>query len=281
MIRKSITLKNNSNENIYMDLRYSEGSINAPAVIIVHGFKGFKDWGFFPDLGRKLTDSGYVTICFNFSRNGIGLDLQNFTELDKFAENNYSHELADLEVILEAIKSSQIGKRIINPEKLGVIGHSRGGAIAILCAAEHNEDFQTLITWSSISNIFRFSDEQVEQWNSRGYIEVENSHIKKTMRINSGFLDDLNNNKKRFDLIKSVKQIDIPSLFIHGGGDSSVPASESENLYRNCESSIKRLELLEGAGHTFGIQHPFNSQTPDYETVCDLTEHWLDSYLNI
>jgi uncharacterized protein len=277
MIRKSLTLQNKSNEDIIIDLRFDEGTKDAPTIIIVHGFKGFKDWGFFPDLGRRLTGSGYATLCFNFSRNGIGSDLNKFTRLDKFAENTYSHELEDLEIILEAIKTGKVGKNIIDTESLGILGHSRGGAIAILAAHQHPDDFKALVTWSSISNLYRYSEEQIAQWGKEGFIEIENSRTKQMMRINKTLWDDLQKNKKRFDLLKAAGDIEIPSLFVHGENDTSVPLSESEALHENCGAYSKRLEIIENATHTFGIRHPFESITPEYETACYLSEHWFDN----
>ncbi len=281
MIRKSYTLKNHDNEDIHIDIQYREDARNAPTVIIVHGFKGFKDWGFFPDIARRLASSGYVTLTFNFSRNGIGLDPSQFTELDKFADNTYSHELNDLKCIIEAIKSGEIGSRIIDPERLGLIGHSRGGAIALLTAIEMSEDIQVLVTWSTVSNLFRFSDDQIREWEENGVLSIENKRTKQMMPINKIFWDDLNKNKTRFDLIKAAEKLEIPTLFIHGLEDTSVPAAESEELFENCQADVKRLELLEDTGHTFDIRHPIVTLTPAYETVCDLTEHWLDNYLNI
>lgn len=281
MIRKSITLQNKFNEDLLLDLRYDEGTRDAPTIIIAHGFKGFKDWGFFPDLCRRLNDSGYASICFNFSRNGIGKDPHNFTELDKFAENTCSHELADLEVILKAIKTESIGKRIINPEQLGLLGHSRGGAIASITAQRHPNDFLALVTWSSIANLFRYSEEQIKAWGENGYIEVENSRTKQIMRLNKSFWDDLTKNQTKFDLLKIIGKVEIPSLFIHGAEDTSVPVTESETLHQHSGAYLKRLEIIEEANHTFGIRHPFDTPTPEYETACYLTEHWFDSNLLI
>ncbi len=281
MIRKSYTLQNKSNEYLLLDLRYDEGTRDAPTIIIMHGFKGFKDWGFFPNLASRLTDSGYATICFNFTRNGIGSDLNVFTEFNKFADNTCSHELADMEIVLEAVKAGTIGKHIVDPERLGLVGHSRGGAIAILGAREHQDDFQALVTWSSISNLYRYSDDQIKQWQGKGFIEIQNSRTNQMMRINKVFWEDLNKNKKRFDLLKAVEDIEIPSLFVHGEEDTSVPPSESEELHENCSAYSKRLELIEGANHTFGIKHPYDSDTLEYETACTLTEHWFDNNLII
>jgi len=279
MIRKSITLQNKFSEDILLDLRYDEGTRDAPAIIIVHGFKGFKDWGFFPDLGRRFTASGYVTVCFNFSRNGIGSDLQAFSELDKFAENTYSHELADMQTVIEAIKSESIGKRIINPEQLGILGHSRGGAIAILTAKKYPNDFSALVTWSSIARLNRYNDEQIRQWQEKGYIEIENVRTGQMMRLNKTFWDDLQKNEKKYDLIKVVQDIEIPALFVHGAEDTSVPPEESQLLHDQCRAFLKRLEMIENANHTFGIKHPFENPTPEYETAAYLSEHWFDSNL--
>jgi uncharacterized protein len=279
MIRKSITLHNKFNEDILLDLRYDEGTRDAPAIIIVHGFKGFKDWGFFPDLGRRFTASGYVTVCLNFSRNGIGSDLQTFSELDKFAENTYSHELADMQAVIEAIKSESIGKRIINPEQLGILGHSRGGAIAILTAKKYHDDFSALVTWSSIARLNRYNDEQIRQWQAKGYIEIENVRTGQMMRLNKTFWDDLQKNEKKYDLIKVIQDIEIPALFVHGAEDTSVPPEESQSLHDQCGAFLKRLEMIENANHTFGIKHPFENPTPEYETAAYLSEHWFDSNL--
>ncbi|RMD98153.1 MAG: alpha/beta hydrolase, partial [Calditrichaeota bacterium] len=70
MIRHSFVLENASGEVIHGDLWHRQDVRNAPVVLIMHGFKAFKDWGFFPDICARLTESGYVAINFNFSRNG-------------------------------------------------------------------------------------------------------------------------------------------------------------------------------------------------------------------
>lgn len=279
MIRKIFTLQNKCKEDLLLDLRFDEGTRDAPTIIIMHGFKGFKDWGFFPNLASRMTASGYATVCFNFTRNGIGNDLNNFTELDKFAENTISHELSDMEVVLNAIKSGDVGKNIIDPGKLGIMGHSRGGAIAILTAQKFQDDFQALVTWSSISSFNRYSDEQIKQWESKGYIEIENSRTHQMMRINKVFWEDLRKNKSKLDVLKAVKDLEIPSLFVHGDADTSVTQDESEALLDSCSAYSKRLELIEGANHTYGIKHPFEMDTPEYETACTLTEHWFDNNL--
>ena len=54
---------------------------SAPCIILVHGFKGFKDWGSFPYAAKYFAKEGYFVLTFNFSHNGIGDNLTEFTEL--------------------------------------------------------------------------------------------------------------------------------------------------------------------------------------------------------
>lgn len=281
MIRKTIHIQNNSNEDINIDLRHREDAREAPAIIIVHGFKGFKNFAFFPDLSDRLAMAGYVTITPNFSRNGIGYDFNTFENLDKFAQNTVSHELNDLQTIIDQVKEQKIAKKTIDLDRLALLGHSKGGGISILKAAELGDDIKCMVTWGSVNSFFRFSNEQIKQWEKKGVIEIENGRTKQMMPINKTFWDDLNKNKKQFDILNAVKKIENPSLFIHGDSDETVSHNESETIHDNCSAYVKRLELVEGAGHTFGISHPFNFPTDEYQTACLLTENWFDNYLNI
>ncbi len=281
MIRKTFHVPNKSNEPINIDLRHREDAHESPSVIIVHGFKGFKNWGFFPDLAERLTMAGYVTITPNFSRNGIGYDYNTFEDLDKFAENNHSHELDDLQMVIDQIKNEKIGKRIIDVDRLALLGHSRGGGTSILKAAELGDEIKCLVTWASLTSFFRYSDEHIKKWKKDGFIEIENSRTKQMMRMNKSYWDDLNKNKKRFDIMKAVEELENPTLFVHGKADETVSFEDSELLHKNCSAYVKRLELIENTGHTFGIPHPIEKPTEEYLTAVELTEHWLDNYLNV
>ena len=66
---------------LYGDIRWKEaisdsGVRKLPAILVCHGFKAFKDWGPFPSIGRYFAESGFVSIVFNFSHNGIGKNFQ-------------------------------------------------------------------------------------------------------------------------------------------------------------------------------------------------------------
>jgi len=150
-----------------------------------------------------------------------------------------------------------------------------------LKAAELGDEIKCIVTWASVNSFARFTDDQIKTWEKGGTVEIENSRTKQMMPIHKTFWEDYTKNKAKFDILKAAAKIDNPALFIHGDTDETVPHQESEAIHENCNAYVKRLELVEGASHTFGVSHPFNLPTEEYQTACLLTENWFDNYLNI
>src|ERR687896_1174505 len=132
---------------LLIDVRSGGRSSSRPAVIVVHGFKGFKDWGMFPPLTDRLAQAGFTAVSFNLSGSGVD-DAGDFSLPDRFAHNTFSAELQDLNQILDALMSGALGLPV--PTSLGLIGHSRGGGIAALQAARDSR-VRALVTWAAIS----------------------------------------------------------------------------------------------------------------------------------
>jgi len=70
-------------------------------------------------------------------------------------------------------------------------------------------------------------------------------------------------------------------MFIAGKNDESVPALDSEQLYRESPAEEKEIRLIGNAGHTFQISHPFEEDDfPEaFSEVLDLTEGWFSDHL--
>src|SRR5512143_489800 len=56
---------------LLVDVRTSDRAEPRPAVLIVHGFKGFKDWGMFPPLADRVARAGFTAVSFNLSGSGV------------------------------------------------------------------------------------------------------------------------------------------------------------------------------------------------------------------
>ncbi|GBD90191.1 alpha/beta hydrolase family protein [bacterium BMS3Abin04] len=266
--------KTSKNDEISITTFGNQHLKSGKCLIYCHGFKGFKDWGFVPYVGKYFAERGYFVITFNFSHNGIGNNPLEFTEPDKFAENTFSLEVNELNEIINAVSNGYFGK-IINP-KIGIIGHSRGGAVALL-AAYNNNNVNALITWSSIAKLDRYSERQKKEWLSKGYFEVLNSRTNQIMRMNKDLLKDIINNKNGFlNIEKAAKDLNKPWLIIHGEQDLTVKSDEAEKLYGWSNKHLTELQLIPFAGHTFNIVHPMEKVSEPLNKVLKKTEKFIE-----
>jgi len=66
---------------------------------------------------------------------------------------------------------------------------------------------------------------------------------------------------------------------VHGAGDEAVPVFVAERHKAAAGSVHPELMLVEGAGHTFGIRHPWAGSTPDFDAVQERTVRFLATAL--
>lgn len=254
-------------EVIRIDVRRLAGVEPRSAVLVVHGFKGFKDWGFFPHLCESLAADGHLVVSFNGSRNGIGPNLLDFTDLEAFGRNTISHEVADLHWMLDRMCAGAWsgGRR---PESVGLLGHSRGGGTSIVTAAER-DDISALVTWAAVSTFHRWTRQQREEWARDGVTYVANARTGQDMPLDRIVQEDVEANRSRFDVLAAAARVTVPWLVVHGEDDATVHASEARALAEAGPNT--ELEVLRGSGHTFEAAHPFEGVTPGLDAAIDAT----------
>jgi len=259
---------------IHGDIRLPEGPSPRSAVLMVHGFKGFKDWGFFPWVAEALANAGYAVISFNFSRNGIGAEPDRFTDLDRFGSNTLTLEQEELRHLLaEALDGDLLPRR---PRRVALLGHSRGGGQAILAAAAE-ERVGALVTWASVSYFDRWTEETKAEWRADGRAWVLNQRTGQRMPIDVAFLEDLEQNRDQLDVPTMAARIKAPWIILHGSDDMTVWPGEAQNLRR--ANPTARVEVIQGAGHTFEVAHPFRGPTLQLEQALDFTVNHLHRHL--
>ena len=250
----------------------------SPCLIFVHGFKGFKDWGFGPYLGKFFADKGFFVVTFNFSHNGVGESRTEFDELDKFAENTFSLEISELTELIDAYKNGFFGKT--KNQKIGLVGHSRGGAISLLTASQ-KKDVDALAVWSSVAKLDRYSERQKENWKKKGVFEVLNQRTKQVMRLNLSLLEDIEKNgDTTLNIKRAVADLKRPLLLVHGEQDLAVPIVEGEQLFNWSDKTLTEFQKIPAAGHTFDIKHPFEGSNPKFDKVINLTIDFFNNHFN-
>lgn len=263
---------------ITMDISIPVSKTALPLIIFCHGFKGFKDWGHFNWVADSAAQQGLAFLKFNFSHNGINPDnLTELSDLEAFAENNYSIELFDLGKVIDyAVENASVFN--INPKDIYLVGHSRGGGIALLKAAE-DKKVKKLALWASLSEFDSFfRPATIEEWQKNGVVYAENKRTGQQLPLNKQFYDDYLKNKSMLDVRKSAKMLEIPLLIIHGDQDESVNISHAEFLYNLVQHSI--YIKVEGGNHTFGAKHPFDPETDGSEMLDELLENTFEFFLD-
>jgi dienelactone hydrolase len=244
-------------------------------VLIVHGFKGFMNWGFFPELGARLAEAGYAAVFFNTSSSGVGEDLESFTNVDAFERATYTKDLEDIELVRAEILSGRLCG--VDAERVAILGHSKGGGEALLHAAEANS-YRCVIAWAAIHTASRFDEQTLARWRRDGFLEIPNARTGQVFKVRLDGLDDYEANRERFDIQAATSRLKAPTLFVHGTKDESVEVEALDALLGARGEGGEALRL-EGAGHTFGISHPMNKSTADFESVWLKTKAFLEKHL--
>lgn len=265
IIQNDFSLSGSDGKLIIGDITVDDKNPNTPIVLFVHGFKGFKDWGAHNLVARYFAANGYRYIKFNLSHSGVPADNpKDVTDLETFASNTVSKELFDINAVLDFIEKAY-GKET----EINLIGHSRGGGLAIVEAA-NDLRVNRLITWSAISSFDSlWKKEQEAEWRKTGKIHVVNARTKEQMPLNVTLLEDLEENAETLNIIEAAKRINIPWLIIQGDDDVNVPF---ENAQKLADANPKsRLVKIEGANHVYGASHPYESETvpPLLVKVCE------------
>ena len=255
-----------------MDVRSGarEGE-NRPAVVICHGFKGFKDWGMFPKLADRLAVAGFIAISFNFSGSGVSEGDQ-FDELDRWGHQRPSTDLEDVATVVDFALAN-------GASSVGLVGHSRGGGLAILHAAK-DDRVRALVTWASVDHFLRWPEDDIAKWRRDGRIDVVNSRTGQVLPLFRDALDDADRNEAgTLNVTAAAGRVRIPWLIVHGTADKSVSVEIGKLLKEASRSAKTELLLVESADHTFGIKHPWSGSTREFDIVLDRTVRLLAASL--
>lgn len=223
-------------------------------IIFIHGYKGYKDWGCWHLLQKKCVERRFGFIRYNVSHNGGTIEQKiDFPDLEAFGRNTYSMELEDLEVIVNET-DRLIHQELELDRPIYLLGHSRGGGIAILHAAT-DPRIRKVVSLAGISSISsRFpSGEEMQRWQEEGVRFVENTRTQQQMPHYFDLYEDFLANQDRLDIEKAARTLTIPFLQIHGDMDTAVSIREGMDLAEWTQTDLK---IVKGADHTFGSIQP-------------------------
>jgi uncharacterized protein len=263
----------------YLDLPAS--SAPAPAIVCAHGFKGFMEYGFFPYLAELLAGRGFVVVRFNFSSAGMAPGDERVTDTEAFRHGLITDDRAELLEVLAAVAGGRLAAGRVDPDRLGLMGHSRGGGAALLAAAhpDWRDRIGALVTWASISTYARFPEFEQQVWRERGEYPILNVRTGQLLPLGVEVLEDVIAHRAELDLLAAAAERRAPWLILHGDADDSVPVEEARALHAAAREP-KELHIMPGADHGLGGRHPFQGPRPTIIEAMNRTQRWFRRYLS-
>ncbi|OCT17056.1 lysophospholipase [Paenibacillus pectinilyticus] len=271
--RTSYKLRLSDERIIRGDVYKAKTGDSQGVLLVLHGYKGFKDWGMFPHIASELADEVDV-IALNFSHNGVGEDRLEFTELDKFARDTYSRDLEDIEAVIVDLRKGETGSKPIL-----LLGHSRGAGVSLIYALEHPKDIAGVISWNGIANVDLLTAENKTEMMATGRSYTLNGRTKQMMPLDLEILEDMEHNQERFDIIGRISGASFPITLVQGTEDSERGIRGSEQLVAN-NPAITWVRIPEG-NHTFGSVHPFQGETKALRAAIDETIIAIQAMLRV
>lgn len=206
-----------------------------PAVILLHGFTGYKKEEHIASLGNFLTENGYVTIRFDCS----GFGESEGKTWDEYRVSNY---VSDIESVYDFL----IKQEFVDTKRVATWGQSMGGMLSIIFASLHPE-IKTVCAVSAPTMITRADalEGWLKEWKEKGYFDKWSSTYGE-VKIPYEFVEDAN----RWSALEAIKKVKVPLLIILGKDDDTVFPEDTKELYE-AGNQPKELVEIDGMGHDY------------------------------
>lgn len=202
----------------------------APAVVAMHGWGGNAEMML--PFARRLHQAGYAVLLVD-ARNHGQSDSDTYSSMPRFAE--------DLEHGFQWLAAQPE----VDPQRLALLGHSVGGAAALLVASRRH-DVAAVVSIAAFAHPETLMRRQM------------NAHRIPYMPIGWLLLHYIERTiGYRFDAIApttTIEQIQCPVLLVHGSDDRSVPVGDAEAILAHGRKGRVEMLTLEGADHD-SIEH--------------------------
>ncbi|WP_299743381.1 S9 family peptidase [uncultured Rossellomorea sp.] len=225
---------------------YLEGGKSTyPVIIICHGFIGTKMGvnRLFVNASRELSQNEYVIVRFDYS--GCG-------ESEGYYGRNKIEDLIDQTVhVIDYVQTLPC----IDRNNVLLIGHSLGGAVALLTAVK-DERVRNLVLWSAVGTPYQ------DIMNIIGIENATEMDINKEVEFQGYLLrKEFFQSLQRYEPIKCAMRFKGNVLVVHGDEDEEIDvnhcihydASFSRRRVGSCEKRI-----IKGACHTYSSNIVFN-----------------------
>ncbi len=225
--------------------------------LLCHGFLSGKHSTTNKTLTRLLNEQGLATFRFDFFGQG---------------ESEGPFEAITTTLAIQQTLAALDLMTAKGHDKIGLVGSSFGGLVAILTAAQCR-DIACLALKCPVVDfaeelLLTFGPEELARWQETDTIPNIMGGTER-IRLRYGFYEDC----LTHIAYGPAERITIPTLIVQGEQDECVPLHQSRRLY-NVLRGTKRLDLLPFADHQF-------TRGEDFRQMTTAIGEWLVSHLAV
>ena len=234
-MRESVSIKNKKGLKLAAVIEVPNKKKKHPFIILLHGFKGYKEEATYTELAKELLKVGIGSIRF---------DASGFGESEGDLKNDYrfSNYVSDVESVYKYL----IKRGFVAIKRIGVMGQSMGGMQAVVFAANHSE-IKTVVSISAPNRMAAVGElaGKLANWKKLGYFELSSSKYG-DIKVPYAFIQDA----MKWDMLRYVKKIRKPILVILGLDDRTVLPEQTKEIFENANVP-KKLWEVEGMDHFY------------------------------
>lgn len=236
-------LHNSSGERL--DHHFHPGVRHNALVILGHGLTGDMNRPLLVVLAHGLSERGWPCLRISFSGNG--------DSDGGFGESNITKQTGDLKAVLDSVPDYV---------QIAYIGHSMGGAVGVLTAAEDLR-IRVLVSLAGITHTADFVRREF------GGLVAGQDFIWEdpAFPLSAALVDDMESIGSTLEAAARVLQ---PWLLVHGTEDDVVPPTDSRDAHAAAVCQ-KRILEIPGAGHVF--------DEASYPHIIEAVDGWLAACL--
>jgi dienelactone hydrolase len=226
-----------------------------------------------PFLASRIAEAGLPAIAFSFSGSGIADRAGTFTEPERFRQDTYTRDLTDLQRVVVWAE-----RRFGAPLRFGLAGHSRGGAIALLHAAE-DPRVGCIAAIAAPRAIGVWPDEYYRAWERGEDAEFLDYRSGAMLRLGPQYLGDIRALGERLDVTRAVAALSAPLLVVQGTRDALVTMDEARALATAGAANMTELCAIADAGHGFQTGDVIRRTPPQLLDMAEAVAAWMRRWL--
>lgn len=232
-----------------------------PAVVMLHGTGSDKNeaGGGYKLAAPELAKAGIASIRIDFVGSG--------ESKEDYINYNFTSAVSDANAAAKYIA----GLDEVDETRIGVLGWSQGGAIAMLAAGE-NRSFQSVVTWAGAPDLSGIgTKERYEIAKKDGFYNFT-FEWRSPLKLGLKWFEDMYST----DVLKVLSYSDAPVLAVNGSADVVVAPSTADKIIASSKNKKSKAVIIESADHTYNL---FTDNRKPFNKLVTLTVDWFTETL--